>query len=113
VLLGDEDGLFAEPTAFSRRRVEQVFVGAVANASDAPGGKLAEALGRLLYLLHLAVILWWLFDKSEKQRATDGLILLIQKILPSFAVALLLPQMRSFVRSADELVQQALLGHGE
>ena len=32
-----------------------------------------EAIGRLLYLLHLAILLWWLLDKSMKQRATTAL----------------------------------------
>ena len=114
VLLGDRDeGLFASGTAFSRRRVEGIFLNAVAGASDAPAAKLADSLGRLLYLLHLAVILWWLFDKSPKQRATDGLVALIESILAPLGVALLLPQVRGFVRSADALVREALLGEAE
>src|SRR5262245_28489212 len=114
VLLGDrEEGLFAPGTAFSRRRVEGVFQNAVAGARDAPSAKLADSLGRLLYVLHLAVILWWLFDKSPKQMATQGLIALTERILMSFGVALLLPQVRGFVRSADALVQEALLGDAE
>jgi AcrR family transcriptional regulator len=109
VLLGDrEEGLFAEGTAFSRRRVEGIFLEAVAGASDSPGAKLAEPLGRLLYLVHLAIILWWLFDRSSKQRATFALIALLERILPPFGVALLLPQVRGFVRSADVLVREAL-----
>jgi AcrR family transcriptional regulator len=109
VLLGDrEEGLFAAETAFSRRRVEGIFLDAVAGATDAPSPKLAQPLGRLLYLLHLAVILWWLFDRSPNQRATSALIALLERILPSFSVALLLPQVRGFVRSADALVREAL-----
>jgi hypothetical protein len=63
---------------------------------------------RLLYLLHLTVILWCLLDKSPKQRATHALVSLLERILPSFGVALLLPQVRGFVRSADSLVREAL-----
>jgi hypothetical protein len=83
----------------------------VAGATDAPG-KLAEPLGRLLYLLHLAVILWWLLDKSAKQRATHALIIVMERILPSLSVALLLPQVRGFVRSADELIREGLFDDG-
>ena len=109
VIVADpEEGLFAARTAFSRQRVEEVFHNAVAGASDAPATKLAEALGRLLYLVHLAIILWWLLDKSPKQRATQALVVLLEHILPSFGVALLLPQVRGFVRSADSLVREAL-----
>ena len=71
VLVGDpEEGIFAASTAFSRLRVQQVFEAAVIGANDAPKQPLAEALGRLLYLIHLAVLLWWLLDKSRNQRAT-------------------------------------------
>jgi AcrR family transcriptional regulator len=108
VLLGDRDeSLFAPGTAFSRKRVEGIFLEAVAGATDAPGTKLAEPLGRLLYLLHLAVILWWLFDSSPGQRATGALITLIEGILPSFSVTLMLPRVRNFLRSADSLVREA------
>jgi AcrR family transcriptional regulator len=109
ILVADpEEGLFAARTAFSRKRVEQVFQDAVTGATDAPARKLAEPLGRLLYLFHLAVILWWLLDKSSKQRATHALVALVERILPFFGVALLLPQVRGFVRSADDLVREAL-----
>ena len=65
-------------------------------------------MGRLLYLLHLAIIMWWLLDKSSRQRATLALVSLLERILPSFGMALLLPQVRGFVRSADGLVREAL-----
>ena len=71
VLVGDPDeGIFAASTAFSRLRVQRVFEDAATGASDAPPQPLAAALGRLLYLVHLAVLLWWLLDKSPDQRAT-------------------------------------------
>lgn len=110
VLVGDPDeGLFAPGNAFSRLRVEKIFHDAVTEASDAPATKLAAALGRLLYLLHLSVILWWLLDKSPKQHATHGLIALLQRILPSAALALRFPPFPSFVISGDTLLQDALL----
>jgi len=73
VMVGDADeGVFAQSTAFSRTRVQAIFRTAVIDANDAPSQKLAEALGRLLYLMHLGVILWWLLDKSPGQRAACG-----------------------------------------
>src|SRR3954471_12221919 len=57
VLVGsDVDGIFGERVAFSRRRVQAIFETSVTGASDAPSGPLGEALGRLLYLAHLAVL---------------------------------------------------------
>jgi AcrR family transcriptional regulator len=109
VLVGDPvDGVFAASTAFSRLRVQRAFEDAVAGATDAPKQPLAEALGRLLYLIHLAVLLWWLLDKSAKQRATAALVSLTEQLLPSAALTLRVPPVRRFVIAVDELVRDAL-----
>jgi AcrR family transcriptional regulator len=111
VLVGDpDDGVFAAGTAFSRQRVQQVFEGAVTGASDAPRPPLSDALGRVLYLVHLAVLLWWLLDKSPKQRATGALVVLTRQLLPSAALTLRLPPIRRFLIALDELIREALFG---
>ena len=111
VLIGDaDDGVFAEGTAFSRVRVQQIFEDAVSGSTDAPKAPLAGALGRLLYLVHLAVLLWWLLDKTPKQRATDALVALTDQLLPSAALTLRLPPIRRFVIAFDELIREALFG---
>jgi AcrR family transcriptional regulator len=110
VMVGDvEEGVFAQSTAFSRKRVQAIFQGAVVEANDAPPQKIAEALARLLYLVHLGVILWWLLDKSPGQRATDGLLSLWRRMLPSVTLVLRLPLVRGAVHSADMLFREALL----
>ena len=111
VLVGDPDeGIFSASTAFSRLRVQQVFEEAVAGASDAPKKPLANALGRLLYLVHLCVLLWWLLDRSPNQRATDALLTLTEQLLPSASLTLRFPPVRKFVISFDGLVRDALFG---
>ena len=111
VLIGDPiDGVFAESTTFSRERVKRIFEAAVTGSTDAPREPLAAALGRLLYLVHLAVLLWWLLDKSAKQRATATLVSLTEQLLPSATLALRLPPMRRFVIAIDELIREALFG---
>jgi len=105
---GAEEGLFAPETAFSRRRVHGAFERAVLGARDAPKGELGPALGRLLYLLHLTVLLWWLLDRSPDQRATRGLVALLRRALPLGAVALRLPPVRAMALAADRLVRDAL-----
>jgi len=111
VMVGDtEEGVFAERTAFSRVRVQGVFRAAVVSAKDAPAPTVAEALGRLLYLLHLGVILWWLLDRSPGQRATRALVALLARMLPSADLALKLPLVRGFVTGADELFVEGLIG---
>ena len=112
VLVGDpEEGIFAASTAFSRLRVQRVFEAAVTQATDAPAAPLAEALGRLLYLIHLAVLLWWLLDKSPHQRATAKLVSLTQQLLPSAALALRVPPVRRFVIAVDALIREALFAN--
>jgi AcrR family transcriptional regulator len=109
VLIGDpEEGIFAASTAFSRLRVQGAFERAVTQATDAPRSPLAEALGRLLYMIHLAVLLWWLLDRTAGQRATRALVSLAHQILPSIALTLRVPAVRRFAISADELVRDAL-----
>jgi hypothetical protein len=88
-----------------------VFEDAVSKASDAPKQPLAEALGRLLYLVHLAVLLWWLLDRSTNQRATGSLLSLTRQLLPSAALALRVPAVRRFVISVDGLIREALFGN--
>jgi AcrR family transcriptional regulator len=111
VLVGDpDDGVFADGTAFSRQRVQRVFEEAVGAATDAPKPPLAAALGRVLYLVHLAVLLWWLLDKTPKQRATAALVALTSQLLPSAALTLRLPPIRRFVIAMDELVREGLFG---
>lgn len=111
VLVGDtEEGVFAERTAFSRLRVQAAFRTVVVGAKDAPKPALGEVLGRLLYLLHLCVILWWLLDRTPRQRATLALVGLLERVLPSAVLALHLPIVRSFLASADSLFVEAFLG---
>ena len=111
VLVGDpDDGVFAAGTVFSRMRVQQVFEDAVVGSADAPRPPVAAALGRVLYLVHLAVLLWWLLDKTPRQRATDALVALTEQLLPSAALTLRLPPIRRFVIAMDELIREGLFG---
>jgi AcrR family transcriptional regulator len=109
VLVGDaKEGLFTPATAFSRRRVHKIFHDAVTGATDAPRPEVTAALGGLLYLMHLAIILWWLLDKSPQQRATTSLLALVRQVLPACALTLRLPQARAFVVAGGKLFREAL-----
>lgn len=113
ILIGDsEQGLFSEKTGRSRTRVMQAFETAVTGAKDAPPVDIAAPLGRLLYLLHLAVLMWWLLDKSPGQRATTGLVALIERTLPSANVVLRFPPVVHLLRTGDALFKAALLSEG-
>src|SRR5258708_22735472 len=59
VLVGDpEEGLFGRSAAFSRLRVQGGFEHVGVGATAAPRATLAQAMGRVLYLMHLAVLMW-------------------------------------------------------
>ena len=109
VLVGTaNEGVFAPGTAFSRQRVHAVFGRAVLEAADAPPPEVGAALGRLLYLLHLAITLWWLLDKSPGQRATNQLVALTRRALPLFAFTVRIRAVRSLIVRADVLFREAL-----
>ena len=108
-LLHPDEGLFAPSTASSRERITSAFDAAVSGASDAPARALAAALGRLLYLAHMGVVLWWLLDRSARQRTTSALVNLIRKALPSAALLLRLPWVRTAAIEAAELVKEGLM----
>jgi AcrR family transcriptional regulator len=111
VMVGSPDqGVFSPANAVSGGRVQQVFADAVSGASDAPKAPLAAALGRLLYVAHLAVLQWWLLDQSAGQRATTALIAATESLLPSASLALRVPSLRRFVLTIDALIGEALLG---
>jgi AcrR family transcriptional regulator len=112
ILVGDpEEGLFAPGTVFSRRRVQQVFIRAVTEAADVPGRPTdAAALGRVLYLAHLAVILWWLLDRSRGQRTTRALVDLLKRGTRILAVGLRVPGTWAWVRKIDGLARDGLFG---
>jgi|SRR6185503_13652442 len=112
MISAEPDGLFGSATAFSRHRVQGLFQDAVVGAKDAPRGELAAALGRLLYLVHLAVILWWLLDRSPNQRATSALIALTKQILPMASLALKVKRVGAIVLSGDRLFAEGLLAEG-
>ena len=111
VLFGDtEGGLFAPATAPSRGRVEAVFHEAVRGASNAPSAEAAAALGRILYFAHLAIILWWLLDKSPRQRATKELMALLSLALPFLGPSLWLEPARTFLETISRLCGEGFLG---
>jgi AcrR family transcriptional regulator len=109
VLVGtSEEGLFSQQAASARHRVMRVFSEAVAGATDAPEPRLARALSRLFYLVHLCVVLFWTLEKTPQQKATDQLLALLEQALRPFATALRVPVVRRLLLTGDALVGEAL-----
>jgi len=60
------------------------------------------------YLLHLAVLLWWLLDKSPEQWATAKLVGLVERALPLVTLGLRVPRVGALLVAGDSLVGAAL-----
>jgi AcrR family transcriptional regulator len=84
-----------------RARVLGAFETVVADADDAPAGKRAE-LALLLYATHLAILLFWMHDRTPHARATKQVITLARDLLAFAAPALAAPPF------ADALARVAL-----
>jgi hypothetical protein len=82
----------------------------VAASPSARASSQAFAMSMLLYVVHLAVILWWLLDKSPKQRATTRLVAMLAGGLPVASLALRLDPARALLRAADVIARQSLFG---
>jgi AcrR family transcriptional regulator len=110
VLIADpSEGIFAPGGAPCRRAVEAVFEEAVVSARNAPGSaEDAAALGRALYVVHLALLLWWLLDRSPGQVATQGLLAALRRALPLFSLAARLGRVRALVRDLDAIARSGL-----
>jgi AcrR family transcriptional regulator len=68
--------VLGDTTAEVRQRVSAMFLAVVRGATDAPREQVARDLATALYGAHLALILFWLYDRTPNQRATDELLTL-------------------------------------
>ncbi len=102
--------LFAPDTRFSRQRVERVFLLALSQAPKPPPENLQKDIARIIYTIHLMMILLWLLDKSPKQMATKQAI----KLLPSFfwflSLGLKFNRGQKVIRQISEIITTGLIG---
>lgn len=89
-------------------RVEAIFHRAVKDARTPPPQ--AHRLGELLYFGQLMVLLFWVLDQSEGQRATRALRTWVASTLPMLSFAVFMPgAMRPVFRLLD-IARQGVLG---
>jgi AcrR family transcriptional regulator len=81
-VLGDE-------TSDIRVRMERMFLTLITGATDAPRERQARQLATVLYTLELALVLFWVHDRSPDRRATTDLLKLAHD-----AIALVRPVLR-------------------
>jgi AcrR family transcriptional regulator len=88
---GSGVAVLGDQTSNIRQRIGQVFYDLVRGASDAPRERQARQLATVLYALHLALLLFWLHDRSPNQQATADLIKLARDTLALIRPVLRLP----------------------
>lgn len=97
-------GVLGQRTAGVRRHVRDVFARVVTTATDAPREPHAGRLATLLFSAHLALILFWLLDRSPEGRATNELLALTRELLTWMRPLLTAPPVaRSVERLANAL----------
>jgi AcrR family transcriptional regulator len=73
--------VLGDTTIEVRQRVSAMFLAVVRGATDAPRERVARDLATVLYGAHLALILFWLYDRSPNQRTTESLLALTCEVL--------------------------------
>lgn len=103
--------LFGPSTGFSRERVQSGFVQVVRGAQGSVDD--VERLGVALYLIHLAVVLFWLVDRSVEQAATARLLDTMERVAPVVGRGLMLPGVRPFAFDLAETLALGIFGAAE
>ena len=83
--------VLGERVSAIRGRIWRVFQTVVRGATDAPRERQANELATVLYGAHLALVLFWLQDRTPGQRATDELLVLARDLLTRLRPFLRLP----------------------
>jgi AcrR family transcriptional regulator len=106
-----EVGVLGRRTTEVRGRVRRLFAQVVGAATDAPREPQAGRLAIVLYGAHLAMVLFWLLDRTPECRATDDLLVLARELLTWIRPVL---GVRWVARSMERLANAIapVLGHG-
>jgi len=103
-LLKNTNDLYPPENPFSQRHVQSVFREAVLYARFAPEEEQATQLGRHLYVIHLAIVLFWLVDRSPDQQATWRLLDQMERWMPMLAFSATTPVFRELVDGIADAV---------
>ena len=93
-----------------REDVAKHFRELVEKASDVPPRGQAEDVAMVLYALHFAVLLFWLYDRSPQQQTTADLLAFIRDLLQFGRRALSLPFTHNLLSRAAS-ISQSFLGN--
>jgi len=96
-------------TAVLRQSVRDAFIQLAEESDDAPTSSLVKPLATLLYAGHFALILFWLYDRSEGQRVTNELLILNRDFLNVLRPILALPFAGQQIARLAEIMESVFL----
>jgi AcrR family transcriptional regulator len=102
--------VLGDSTAEVRRHIGSMFLAVVQEATDAPRERVARDLAMLLYGAHLALILFWLYDRTPNQRATAELLNLACDVLRIVRRLLRLPPLAKLLGRAARIIEPIFVG---
>ena len=102
--------LFAPATQFSRQRVEEGFLFALSQAKKHPPKDIQKDMARIIYMIHLVMILLWLLDKSSKQVATKQAMKLLPACFWFLSLGLRFNRGQKTIRQISEIITTGLIG---
>jgi AcrR family transcriptional regulator len=107
---GSSTQVLGEETRHVRVRMLAIFGAIVAGAADVPKSVKPESLARVLFGLHLQLVLFWLQDPTSGQSATIQLIGLIERLLGVLRFAIRLPWLRDALEQLSDILKPILEG---
>ena len=105
--------VLGDTTADVRQRVSAMFLAVVREATDAPREPVARDLATALYGAHLALILFWLYDRTPNQRATDELISVVCDALGIVRRLLRLPPLARMLARLVRIIGPVFEGNAD
>jgi AcrR family transcriptional regulator len=97
-------GVFGESTADVRRQSRDIYITIVMGAKDAPRAAQVGYLATVLYGMHLAMVLFWLIDRSEDTRRTHAFIAFLHDMLNLIRPLLRLPPVSKAVARLAHII---------
>ena len=109
ILVGDtNNNVFSSRNNFSKQRVENAFYVAISESKNSFKEEFSKDLASLVYTVHLAILLFWLLDKTDKNKATDKLIAYTEKLLKPFSIGLKLGATKKIVSQMSSIINEGL-----
>jgi AcrR family transcriptional regulator len=99
-----EVAILGERIALVRSRVWKIFLEVVEGATDHPKEAQARDLATIFYAGHLAMVLFWLQDRSEDQRRTHELIHFASETFGTMRPLLKLPPVAKALARLAEII---------